>query len=519
MQTNVFVDDNPLVDALVEKLARSPATFKRDIIAIDEMYSYLIDELDDRNGDRTLTYYYSMGRAILDTVKQIADWHFGTFENVGSFLDFACGYGRFTRFLIEELPPERIWVSDIYKQAVKFQSEYFGVNGIFSTPLPEDYDRDRLFDFILASSFFSHMPEQTFESWMRQLYRLKSKSGLLLFSVLDADLLPPHVPMSDAGILFSPASESQSLDKQEYGTTFVTETYVRRVLDRISGGKAKVYRLPKGLNRYQDLYAVSEGDAAPSTPPTFSHHPEGKIDYCYIKPDGEVRLRGWGVDFNAGGRVEEVQLWAGSRLLGTYPCSQERPDIVDHYQRPELLQSGWSGVLSPGEISPQEILIIKIVNTAGLEAIVEADRLSSLASRRAGEIQLTKTRTQLAQTREQLGAIAQQYQNQLSRIEGEWRRSQAECDTQAAELERYRAAGEAQAAELERYRAAGEAQAEELERRERQIRMADDRIQIMDAQIQMLDNRIQAMESSKFWKLRTKWFKLKRAIGLPADDE
>jgi len=483
MKTNVFVDDNPLVDALVEKLARSPATFKREIGATDEMFSYLFDELDDRNGDRTLTYYYSMGRAILDTVQQVADWHFGSFDNVGSFLDFACGYGRFTRFLIEALPPERIWVSDIYRQAVKFQSEYLGVNGIFSTPNPEDYDRDRSFDFILASSFFSHMPERTFESWMRQLYRLKSQSGLLLFSVLDADLLPPHVPMSDAGFLFSPASESQSLDKQEYGTTFVTETYVRRVLDRVSDGKAKVYRIPKGLNRYQDLYAVSEGDAAQTAPPTFSHHPEGKIDYCYIKPDGEVRLSGWGVDFNAGGRVEEVQLWAGSRLLGTYPCTQERRDIAEHYQQPELLQSGWSCVLSPGEISPQEILMIKIVNTAGLEAIVEADRLSSLASRRAAEIQLSKTRTQLDQTREQLAIASAQYQSQLSHLEAELQRCQAQC----------------------------EAQTEELERRQQQIQM-------MDAQIQMFDNRIRAMESSKFWKLRTKWFKLKRAMGLPADE-
>ncbi|MBF2047640.1 MAG: glycosyltransferase [Leptolyngbya sp. IPPAS B-1204] len=34
-----------------------------------------------------------------------------------------------------------------------------------------------------------------------------------------------------------------------------------------------------------------------------------------------------------------------------------------------------------------------------------------------------------------------------------------------------------------------------------------------------LQNRITAMETSKFWQLRTAWFKLKRRIGLPADNE
>jgi hypothetical protein len=35
------------------------------------------------------------------------------------FRDFASGYGRFTRFLVKELPRERVWVSDIYANAVE----------------------------------------------------------------------------------------------------------------------------------------------------------------------------------------------------------------------------------------------------------------------------------------------------------------------------------------------------------------------------------------------------------------
>lgn len=481
MKTNIFVNDNSLVDVLVERLARSPKTFKREIIAIDEMYSYLLNEFEDRNPDRTLTYYYTMGRAILDTVQQIINWHFGGFHQVESFLDFACGYGRFTRFLIQELSPDKIWVSDIYKQAVKFQSEYFGVHGIFSASIPEDYQVNQTFDFILASSFFSHMPDQTFERWMKKLYNLKSAQGLLLFSVLDADLLPSHVPMSETGLLFSPASESQSLDKQEYGTTFVTEEYVRRTIDRITDGTAKVTRISKGLNRYQDLYAVSDRSVASSSPLVFYHHPEGKIDYCYIQPNGEVRLSGWAIDFNPGGTVE-VQLWSASHLISTYTCSEERPDIVDHYQQPNFLMSGWSCVLSADQISPQDILIIKIVSNQGLEAIIEGDRLVAISTRRNWEIKLSGTRHQLSHTQEQLRTNLEQYQAQNLQAEATIQQYQAECVSYKTQLEHLQS-----------------------------------QIQIMSDQVQNLDNRIQAMESSKFWKLRTKWFKLKRVFGLPGE--
>ncbi|MDT9189367.1 MAG: methyltransferase domain-containing protein [Limnospira sp. PMC 1240.20] len=480
MKTNIFVNDNPLVDALIQTLARSPQTFRREIMAIDEMYSYVFNQLDDKNSHRALTYYYTIGRAILDTVKQFVDWHFGGFDAVESFLDFACGYGRFTRFLIEEIPPERIWVSDIYKKAVQFQSEYLGVQGIVSASVPEDYQVDRDFDLIMATSFFSHMPATTFERWMQKLYDLKSKRGLLLFSVLDMELLPPHIPRSETGLVFSPDSESQSLDKQEYGTTWVTEEYVRRILDSISDGNAEITRIPKGLNRYQDLYAVSDRSRSVASPHplTFYHHPEGKIDYCYIQPNGEVRLSGWAIDLNPGVTVE-VQLWSDSRLIGVYPCSEERPDIVAHYQQPDFLLSGWSCVLSSDQISPQDILIIKIVSSKGLQAIIEGDRLVAISSRRNWEIKLSAARQQLSQTQAQLTATVDQYNQQIAQYQ--------------SQIDQY----ESQKSEWEHLKS---------------------QMQIMGHQLDTLENRIQAMESSKFWKLRTKWFKLKRVLGLPVNE-
>lgn len=510
MKTNIFVNDNPLVDVLIQMLARSPETFKPEIMAIDEMYSYVFNQLPDKNSHRALTYYYTMGRAILDTVKQLVDWHFGGFEAVDSFLDFACGYGRFTRFLIQEIPPEKIWVSDIYKKAVKFQSEYLGVQGIYSTSLPEDYQVDRYFDVIIATSFFSHMPATTFEGWMQKLYDLKSKGGLLLFSVLDMELLESHIPRSETGLLFIPDSESQSLDKQEYGTTWVTEEYVRRILDQISDGNAEITRIPKGLNRYQDLYAVSDRSLVSPNPLVFYHYPEGQIDYCYIQPDGEVRLSGWAVDFNPGVTVE-VQLWSDSRLIGVYPCSEERPDVVAHYQKPDFLLSGWSCVLSRDQISPQDILIIKIVSSKGLQAIIEGDRLVAISSRRNWEIQLYTARQQLNQTQAQLTATVDQYNQQIRRYQSQIEQYKQQIEQYKSQIAQYQAGKFKTAAEIGQYQTEYLAQKSEWEHLQSQM-------QIMGHQLDTLENRIQAMESSKFWKLRTKWFKLKRVLGLPVNE-
>lgn len=517
MKTNIFVHDNPLVDVLIQMLARSPETFKPEIMAIDEMYSYVFNQLPDKNSHRALTYYYTMGRAILDTVKQLVAWHFGGFEAVDSFLDFACGYGRFTRFLIQEIPPEKIWVSDIYKKAVKFQSEYLGVQGIYSTSLPEDYQVDRYFDVIMATSFFSHMPATTFEGWMQKLYDLKSKRGLLLFSVLDMELLDSHIPRSETELLFIPDSESQSLDKQEYGTTWVTEEYVRRILDQISDGNAEITRIPKGLNRYQDLYAVSDRSVVSPNPLVFYHYPEGQIDYCYIQPDGEVRLSGWAIDFNPGVTVE-VQLWSDSRLIGVYPCSEERPDVVAHYQRPDFLHSGWSCVLSRDQISPQDILIIKIVSSKGLQAIIEGDRLVAISSRRNWEIQLHTARQQLNQTQAQLTATVDQYNQQIRRYQSQIEQYQSQIDQYKQQIEQYQSQiAQYQARKFKTAAEIGQDQTEYLAQKSEWEHLQS-QMQIMGHQLDTLENRIQAMESSKFWKLRTKWFKLKRVLGLPVNE-
>ena len=74
--------------------------------------------------------YFKLGDSIFNTVQQVINWRFGQFSNIRDFLDFASGYGRFTRYLTQHMRREKIFVSDIYPKSIEFQKKYNGVQGL-----------------------------------------------------------------------------------------------------------------------------------------------------------------------------------------------------------------------------------------------------------------------------------------------------------------------------------------------------------------------------------------------------
>ena len=220
----------------------------------DEMLLYV--KSAEQNLQKAVHIYFSQGFGMLNLVRQILEWKFSRPDKVSAFLDFASGFGRFTRFLVTLLPPERIWVSDIYEGGVAFQREQFGVNGIVSVGNPNEYACDQRFDCIYVASLFTHLPQATFTQWLRKLFSLLTPEGIMVFSVHDEILLPTGVPMPAEGILFHPESESRSLDKNQYGATWVTEAFVQKAISDVCGGTNNYWRLPKGLLGHQDLYIL-----------------------------------------------------------------------------------------------------------------------------------------------------------------------------------------------------------------------------------------------------------------------
>ncbi|WRH68183.1 MAG: class I SAM-dependent methyltransferase [Planktothrix sp. GU0601_MAG3] len=345
-----------------------PDTFNSAICDQDEMYLFAL--ANHGTPDRACIRYYFNGRRILDTVRQVLKWQFGQLDRISSCLDFASGYGRFTRFLVQDISPKNIWISDIYAQAVQFQIEQFGVQGIVSTTYPQDYPIQQSFDCILACSFFSHLPEATFLTWLQKLYSLLSPQGILMFSVHGRDLLPPHLAIYPSDILFIPNSESRSLDMNEYGTSYVGESFVAQSLQIISQGEAVYSRIPKGICGYQDLYLVTRTPQKSLSSLKFIHHPQGKIERCELTPEGNLLLTGSILEINPNGQLDSILISINGRLVqnGLFSVKPHHSDA----------QWSWSYQFPLTEISQQDIILIKGVNTQGFEWIFETTTLENL---------------------------------------------------------------------------------------------------------------------------------------------
>jgi SAM-dependent methyltransferase len=495
---NLDLVENPVIKAFIQDQAKFPENFKLNICEDDEMYLFSLNNVkDDR--DRALVRYYSLGRRILDTVKQVVEWHFGSLENVPSFLDFACGYGRFTRYLIQEIPPERIWVSDIYANAVKFQTEYLGVNGIVSTGKPENYLIDRKFDCILANSFFSHMPERTFTSWLQNLYDLLTPNGILMFSVHDECLCLANIEMPANGILFSPQSESQSLDKEEYGTTYVTEKFVRECVERVSGGKAFVHRIKKGICRFQDLYVVTNELVRDFSELKFNHHPEGYIDVAAFTNKENLYLEGWVADVNCDGRVEDLEVLVNGEVVQRCEPFYDRPDVAGYFESDGALQSGWRCYLPKNTVALQDVLIVKAINNYGLEWILETCTVKSLVNQRQSQSLLGSTQTKL-----------KLLETQLASAKIEWEQSQSKLMITQTKLEETQT-------ELVLAQTKLEQTQNQLVSVQMQLEKTENQLINVKEELDQAKCRVLAMESSKFWKLRSAWFEVRRSLGLAGE--
>ncbi|MGB3533045.1 MAG: class I SAM-dependent methyltransferase [Microcoleaceae cyanobacterium] len=408
MDKNIIlgIENNSVVDAILQTLAINPSTFKSVIASTDEMYFYNLKDIDRQINHTALLSYYLLGYSIFSTVQQIINCHFSHFNQVSSFLDFACGYGRFTRFLIQSLPPEKIWASDIYPEAVQFQQQYLGVNSIVSCLNPQNYSVNQQFDCILASSLFSHLPEQTFKQWMKKLYNLTHPDGLLIFSVLDEITTPQNVEMPQNGFLFSSdTSESRSLNQQDYGTTYVTESYLRDLLHQLSHGKATVYRFPQGLGQYQDLYIVTQDSTSNLSQFTLYQPPRGSLDSCYLTSDGRLCLSGWGADFNPGGEVKAIEIIVNSQVIQTLKPSISRPDVADNFQRPALVNCGWHCQLQPHQFHLNDTILVKVINHFDLVWIIDVDVVKWLIPRKRLEGQMAETESQLQQANAKIQAM------------------------------------------------------------------------------------------------------------------
>ncbi len=159
-----------------------------------------------------------------------------------SILEFAAGFGRFTRHLSKVLPG-RVTCSDVMPGSVEFLREQFGVEGVQSSHDPEKLVVPTRYDLVFVLSMFTHLPPRMWAPWLRALKRTVKSGGLLVFSVHNEEVAKEiGVNFDTDGTHFISSSESPSINGEIYGTTFTTKKFVEDSVSTVFGIKPLHYQ-------------------------------------------------------------------------------------------------------------------------------------------------------------------------------------------------------------------------------------------------------------------------------------
>lgn len=441
----------------------------------DEMLRSLVRDYRGDSEQAVLAYFTS-GLTITAAYRQILRAHFGRLEAVGRLLDFAGGYGRVTRYLAAELEEPaagagRVWMSEIHPRAVAFQRRALGVEGFVSTHRAADLEAPVLdggaratFDAVLVTSLFTHLPEPSFHAWLRRLVELLEPGGVLVLSAHHPDLLLANDRPAPGRLAFRAESESDVLDTAEYGSTWIDEAFFAAALDRASRelGRRLVFRRhPKGLCAHHDLYVVSDapsgaaaGQEEPEGPLPFRGQPAIYVENVSAALDGTLSVEGWAADLGGNAPLEEIELAVNGAVVGTCRELSPRPDVAAPRELPEERVWGW--------------------------------RVEGPSPPRAPR---TETRVRLKVRTAPGGAGA-------------------EAGTRGpGELEHVVFLGSLESLLAVTYRR----QAEELGARAE--RLAGER-DLLGLEAALRTHEASAMRESRFWRLRDRWFALKKKLGL-----
>jgi SAM-dependent methyltransferase len=172
-----------------------------------------------------------------------------------SVLEFASGFGRFTRHLAPLLPG-RVTCADVMPGSAEFLRDTFGVKAFASSMEPESLVFPERYDLIFVLSLFTHLPVPVWGRWLRVLAGALAPNGVLLFTVHNEQASRAAGIAFDAdGVRYLPSSESPSLGGDHYGTTFTTREAVERQVREALGRPPRAI-LPIAFWAGQDAVVV-----------------------------------------------------------------------------------------------------------------------------------------------------------------------------------------------------------------------------------------------------------------------
>ncbi|HEX4857853.1 MAG TPA: methyltransferase domain-containing protein [Usitatibacteraceae bacterium] len=179
--------------------------------------------------------YLSDGWRTLAELMLVMDAVGKPLPRVESMLEFAAGFGRFTRHLARVLPG-RVACADVLPGTTDFLHGQFGVRTFASSHVPEDIRAPARYELVFVLSLFTHLPVAIWPRWIRALQSMLSEDGVLVFTThSERTAKREGVQFAADGTFFVASSESPSIDADLYGTTFTTRAFSERVVQEATG--------------------------------------------------------------------------------------------------------------------------------------------------------------------------------------------------------------------------------------------------------------------------------------------
>jgi SAM-dependent methyltransferase len=359
-----------------------PGRVLEEVHPKDDMLGFL-KTLDQMPAQQRLLDYFRTGReclrvlenALQATGRSLADQH--------RVLEFACGYGRVSRFLLQKVQADNLWVSDVLEGGVEFVRDRFGVNGFVSSANPDEVEGLRGFDVIYVVSLFSHLPRPRFQAWLQTLWQALSPDGLLIFSTHGMDLAPADLGVGE--FLFRRQSESSVLDVDEYGTTYVTPAEVRSIAAQV--GAQHHYCQARDLCFFQDLHVLSRQAIPGLSDWQRTATVRGRMDRLDTQ-SGQCLLQGWAADERKGAPLAKVEIYAGEVLVGAAELGGKREDVAEVRNSEKFLSSGWS-ILGQLPASPVTKVIL-VARGVGCDGSRQTFDVRAVEPTDSGGVRLSK---------------------------------------------------------------------------------------------------------------------------------
>lgn len=234
-------------DLVAAARAAAPAGVVTQLSEYDQLLGFLIG-LPGRTAPAAVEAYFAGGAGDAQRLVAILD-QLDLLGKGTRVLEFAAGYGRVTRHLLNLLPGDTLAACDIHPAAYDLLQSAIGVRAYQSTTVPEDLAIAEKQDFVFALSLFSHLPLATQGRWVKQLYGLLAPGGYLMFTTHGEfamrklpDFFDPTFERAK-GFGYQSASDQADLSSADYGTAVVTMPFVYDLVsDFVSGAEIVSFR-------------------------------------------------------------------------------------------------------------------------------------------------------------------------------------------------------------------------------------------------------------------------------------